>query len=522
HSSLNGNIKADFIELSKPVISFSRQKGQVKDTTQPKKDFAGLPHLQINRITVDQPKVENLPSTISEKMRLNLGSSKWDLLGINSDSSTLKVDSVRFYLSNTYLQTDKFKLNPTEKERIDFKGSAFAFQPANHNHKSKWSLNLNSLKMSGLILNTLQNDSVKQTIALNDLKIENLHINDSLFSKPEGFLNNNAHFRLTNGNIELENGKTNLKVFNLSLTKSSNTLSLDSLIFSPLLDRDAFMKTQEYQATHIQLQSGKINVKGIDFNQLLKDQIISAKKTTINDIHLLVYKDKRLPFHHGITKPMLTEMLLNIKPKILVDSLLLKNGLIEYEEFNNKTQQFGQIKLSNVKGAIAGVRTFDPLPYDSLKFNIYARLLDTADLRLKYKQSYTDSLSGFNLKLIVNSVNLTALNPMLRPFASAELKSGNLDTIRMSVIGRKYVAFGVMKMYYDDLNAVYLNNGDSANKTAVTKTLSFFANRIVHTKNKKGTGEVYAERDPEKGFVNYWVKIVIGGVLTNAGVRTNK
>lgn len=169
-----------------------------------------------------------------------------------------------------------------------------------------------------------------------------------------------------------------------------------------------------------------------------------------------------------------------------------------------------------------GVRTFDPLPSDSLKFNIYARLLDTADLRLKYKQSYTDSLSGFNLKLIVNSVNLTALNPMLRPFASAGLKSGNLDTIRMSVIGRKYVAFGVMKMYYDDLNAVYLNNGDSANTTAVTKTLSFVANRIVHTKNKKGSGEVYAERDPEKGFVNYWVKIVIGGVLANAGVRTNK
>jgi hypothetical protein len=218
---------------------------------------------------------------------------------------------------------------------------------------------------------------------------------------------------------------------------------------------------------------------------------------------------------------MLTDLLLNIKPKIVVDSLLLKNGLIVYEEFNNKTQTYGLINLSKIKGAITGVRTFDPLPNDSLRFNIYTRLLDTADLRLKYKQSYTDSLMGFNLKLIVNSVNLTALNPMLRPFASAQLRSGKLDTIRMSVIGRKYVAFGVMKMYYDNLNAEYLSKGDSANKTAVTKSISFFANRLVHTKNKKGTGTVYAERDPEKGFVNYWVKIVIGGVLTNAGVRSN-
>lgn len=122
----------------------------------------------------------------------------------------------------------------------------------------------------------------------------------------------------------------------------------------------------------------------------------------------------------------------------------------------------------------------------------------------------------------MNSFNLTALNPILIPFASAELTSGNLDTIRMSVIGRKHVAFGEMKMYYYDLNAQYLNKGDSTKGNVVTKSLSFFANRIVHTKNQRGVGKVYAERDPEKGFVNYWVKIVIGGVFTNTGVRSNK
>lgn len=79
-----------------------------------------------------------------------------------------------------------------------------------------------------------------------------------------------------------------------------------------------------------------------------------------------------------------------------------------------------------------------------------------------------------------------------------------------------------MKMYYYDLNAQYLSKGDSSSKNVVTKSVSFFANRIVHTKNRRGTGDVFAERDPEKGFVNYWVKIIVGGVLTNTGVRTDK
>jgi len=47
------------------------------------------------------------------------------------------------------------------------------------------------------------------------------------------------------------------------------------------------------------------------------------------------------------------------------------------------------------------------------------------------------------------------------------------------------------------------------------------ANRIVNNKNIEGSGEVYAERDPEKGFVNYWVKILIGGLFTNTGIRTD-
>ena len=87
--------------------------------------------------------------------------------------------------------------------------------------------------------------------------------------------------------------------------------------------------------------------------------------------------------------------------------------------------------------------------------------------------------------------------------------------------GRKHVAYGVMKMYYHDLNVQYLDNGSELHQSLKAKSISFVANRLVRKNNRKGTGDVYAERDPEKGFVNYWVKIFIGGVLTNTGVRTD-
>jgi hypothetical protein len=521
-STLNGNIKADFIELSKPVFSFSRQEGMRQDSTQKKDKKSVLPQIAIGRITISEPVLLNLPSAVQPKMQFNTGTSKLDLLGINTENGEIKVDGINLAVAQPQFFSDKFRLSPTGKEMINLKGSALIFKPADGKQKSKWSFDLNKLSLSGLQVNTLSNDSVKQAISLSSFNIENLHLDDSLLKTPGGFVDYNKTLSISNGTLKLENDKTKLAVYNLSFSNQKNNLLIDSLIFAPVLDRDSFMKTKVFQTTYIQVNTGLINVKDIDFGDLLNDTILHPKKVTVNGLHFRAYKDKRLPFQSGIEKPMLTNMLLNIKPKIQVDSVLLKSGRIDYEEFNDRTQQYGKVGFTKLKGAVAGVKTFDPKPPDSLRFNIYSRLLDTVDLRVKYKQSYSDSLSGFNLKLIVNSVNLTSLNPMLLPFASAELKSGNLDTIRMSVIGRKYVAFGVMKMYYDDLNAVVLNKGDSSNKTLVTKSISFFANRIVHTKNKRGTGMVYAERDREKGFVNYWVKIVIGGVFTNAGVRTNK
>lgn len=59
-------------------------------------------------------------------------------------------------------------------------------------------------------------------------------------------------------------------------------------------------------------------------------------------------------------------------------------------------------------------------------------------------------------------------------------------------------------------------------KSVLTKSVSLMTNSIVGTKNQSGKGEVFAQRDPEKGFVKYWPKVFIGGLFTNTGVRTDR
>lgn len=519
YKSINGKITADFIELQKPVISFTALPEGFENKT--KEADGGFPLLDIGRLTIDQPELTSLAGNLPAGMKIDPGKSNWNLIGLNSDNKTIKSDSILITLIQPNFRNDKISMISTGKESVSFTGSDFVFNRDGQDNNNSWSVKMNIIKSSGLQFNTLPENIKGQKIAINSLNLENLILNNRNMSDLHELIKNNNHFRVSDGDIVIENGKTRIETFKLTLDKSTNSLVIDSVSFRPLVDKDEFMNSRQYQSNYMKLNTGLIKVKDFDFNLLINDSIFHSEKITINDLYFYDYKDKRLPFQYGIEKPLLTDLLKRIKPKILIDSILLKNAGIVYEEFNDKTQQVGIIKLSKVRGVITGVKSDNFLPTDSIRFNLYARFMDATDLKASYAQSYADSLSGFQLKVIAGSFNLRTLNPLLKPFASALIKSGHLDTIRMSVVGRKYVAYGIMKMHYHNLNVQYLNKGIEENPSMKSRLISFYANRIVNNKNLDGSGEVYAERDPEKGFVNYWVKIVIGGLFTNTGVRTD-
>ncbi len=519
YENTNGIITADFIELQKPVISFeTRPVGLELQTREAGR--GGIPPVNIRRLTINQPELTHLPANFPTNLKLDPGKSNWNLLGLRSDGEMAEAESIRISLIKPAFENDKLRSVSTGKESVAVFGSDFRFNPGNQQNKSSWSFNLDTLKSSGLQVNSLQDDTVKQEITIKSLDFGNLKLNNENVSDLMKLVQSNDSFRISNANIAFANNTTRIQSYNVTFDKYSNSLAIDSITYSPLEDKEAFLQGRQYRSNYMRLNTGLIKAEDIDFDLLINDTSINAKKLTINDLKFYSYLDKRLPFQSGIEKPLLTDLLKRIKTKILLDSLLLKNALIEYEEFNDKTQQYGNLKLSKIRGLIAGIRNYDFSPEDSIKFNIYARFMDATDLRTSYSQSYTDSLSGFHLKVIASSMDLRKLNPMLKPMASAIVKRGYLDTLRMSVIGRKYVAYGIMKMYYHDLNVQYLNKGKKE-KTLKSRLFTFFANRMVDKKNLNGSGDVYAERDPEKGFVNYWVKILIGGVLTNTGVRTD-
>jgi len=110
--------------------------------------------------------------------------------------------------------------------------------------------------------------------------------------------------------------------------------------------------------------------------------------------------------------------------------------------------------------------------------------------------------------------DLTILNSILKPLASAELRSGQLDSMSMRVTGREAFATGEMKMVYRDfkINVINTNNKKRG-------LISFFVNSLIKNKNTEKMGTVFFKRLRDRSAINYLVKITLSGVSSSIGIK---
>jgi hypothetical protein len=335
-------------------------------------------------------------------------------------------------------------------------------------------------------------------------------------------IRNNPSLYVKNINLGRKNELYEMAAFGIGFENAGRQLSLDSFYYRPVIDRDSFNRMQQFQKDYIQAKTGSIIIRNLDIEKLLVDSSFYASVIEVNGPDLNIYKDKRLPFDFSTIKPLPVDMLKNLKFGISIDTVLVKNGFIQYSEFNPKTQMVAIIDLPHTQAELTNVKNRNLTPTDSLKLRAYTRLLDSTRISVHHRESYTDTLSGFLYSVRVSPFNLTALNQFLPEIASAKIISGRLDSLRVRAIAREYLALGYINMHYRDLKIQYLNKGDIKKKTVVTKFVTFLANTLIDKNNTKKTGRIYTERVREKAFVNYWIKMLLSGALTSAGIKNNK
>ncbi|MFM2136406.1 MAG: hypothetical protein RL021_1806, partial [Bacteroidota bacterium] len=196
------------------------------------------------------------------------------------------------------------------------------------------------------------------------------------------------------------------------------------------------------------------------------------------------------------------------------------NGSLIYNEIGQKTGKEGALNLTKLNGYVAGLRNFDIGPKDSLSIRMSGMLFDQAPMRITFRQSYTDSLQGFWMRMRLGGFDMARLNGLLSPLMRIELQSGRIDTMTILVKGNDHFAFGTIDMKYKDLFVCLKSDGKK--KGPLHRTADWAANLYIRNTDNGKPNMLFRKRIKKRGQFNFWGKIAVEGLLSDIGVKRDE
>jgi hypothetical protein len=432
----------------------------------------------------------------------------------------VNIGKLNMYISNFSIHTPREKNYSTGKGSIGGQLEQLHFTQKTDDNP-EWNVLFRKFITRDLQLDSLGKNSGQ--LSVQQAVLSNLKLNDNNITKLRKLVTDNPGFALQDFTGHYINAKNRFRWYNAGFARYNNMLALDSFAYEPATGRDSFLAAKAFQSDYIKASCGPLSAGPLLVDEWLDDSTLHIRNTSIQKAFFSDYKDRSKPFKSGLIKPLPAELLRNIPVHLLLDTVQFTNAEVEYTEMQDKAKRPAIVPIKRMTVTLYNVKNKKATGDDSLRIHANGYLLDTVWVRLRVKESYTDSLGGFLMTVRLKPGDLRVLNPLLIPMASVKLVSGELDTLSMRAIGREYLALGEMKMYYDNLKIELLKKGTDSGKTFFTRLKNFIANTfVIRRNNHTRTGAVFFIRQRDRSAINYLIKITISGMASSVGAKNNK
>ncbi|MGZ8510097.1 MAG: hypothetical protein ACXWWA_06950 [Chitinophagaceae bacterium] len=505
---INGKIHAGELRIFDPVVQVSLTKNNGSSTKWPEAKIVGLsirnPDLQFTQAN------ENGVSKLAWKGEGNVV----ELTGLaidNKPSSMISIEKLGLTLQNFLYTNPRGKTFDADEGKLALQFNKLELH-VNEAGTWDWKGVITSLDAQKFIVDSIGKRNGKLTIE--SAKINNLAVSSATLLNPRDLVRHNTTFRVRDITGSYHNAIDHFNWFNIAYDKNTKHFSADSFSYRPAKNQESFIASSTWQTDYITAKTGAINIGPLNIDTYIKDTVLEMGIVNITNGFMYDYRDKRQPREPGITRLLPGNLLKKIPVRLQVDTVKLDNAYIEYEEVNEKTNAVGKIAVTKLNGRVTHLRNYDLAVSDSLHIKATAFLENKLFTTLDLKESYADPLGGFLMTVKMGPADLTILNPILKPLASAELRSGKLDSMTMRVTGREELAAGEMKMVYHDFKINVINA-----KNKKRGLISILVNSLIKNKNTDRVGTVFFERLRDRSAINYLVKMTLSGVSSSIGVK---
>lgn len=304
------------------------------------------------------------------------------------------------------------------------------------------------------------------------------------------------------------------KIKQLRLSLADKMLRLDSLEIIPTRTRRDFMQHDQEQTDHISGIIPQLTLTGL---QLYGYPSLSVQaKTLSTGMRLLVYRDKRYPFRQHRHKALPAHFLQKLPILIQVDSVMLSDSFISYEEYPASGDSAGGVYFDHLTATITplqnqGANGTDVIMVAHAKFmgvgDLFANFLFPSDTTQPYRAA--GNLRNFPLK---------KLNSMLGPATHTRITSGYLTNLSFDFMYTPLRASGQLELNYSDLRLQTLRE-TREHEASVALVKTWLINAFIIRKDMDGTvpperkqGAISFVRDPRRSVFHYWWKSMLSGI----------
>jgi hypothetical protein len=304
--------------------------------------------------------------------------------------------------------------------------------------------------------------------------------------------------------MELDN--SSIHITDISLSTAFSKLELSTNI--------------TYQRDHLALDIPEITIENHNYNISNDSLQVNFKSLLLNSPVLELYRDKSR-LEDVNRRPLYAELFRELPFKVAIDSVLIKKGMVRYEENLPNDERAGILSFEEIDASISNLSNLTANK-ENLKIKLDADLMGVGNFNLDWEFNVQDTRNTFIISGGLFNFNTANLNDFLIPNLRTKT-TGTIDQLYFTISGDEYTATGDIKMNYEDFKFQVLNK----DRNGVKKVLSFIGNLFINDGSKADAegfrhGNIETERPINKSFFNYlWINLQDGliDVLTGNGKK---